>query len=137
MKKTFKEFLAPSGYSEGPMSLVTHNGILYKLDRIFELSVDLPVTMLPLEDLKWMLNVPGLVDDERMKKADSKVPIIVTPQNGQYVIIDGMHRVMKAMKAGEKAIGARVIFHDILAMAKLGANHPCIGNQGDLNPYFQ
>lgn len=141
MKQTFKEYLKPAGqeYSEGPMSLVTHNGILYKLDIIFHMSKDLPVTMVPLSELLWMLNSiePGSDDEKRVKKVDKKVPIIVTPQNGQYVIIDGYHRALKAQKDGDKDIPARIIFHDVLAMSKLGSNVAYIGNQGDLNPYLE
>jgi hypothetical protein len=138
MKKTFKEFLKPSGYSEGPMSLVTHLGVVYKLDRIFELSIDLPVTQLSLDSLKWLTDV-SITDPAREKNADIKVPIIVTPHNGNYVIIDGLHRAVKALKAGEKTIPARVIFHDILAMARFGSG-PSVGfasNVNDLNGYLK
>lgn len=138
MKQTFKEYLRPkNGYSEGPMSLVTHNGILYKLDYMFELSADLPVTLIPLDDLRWQ--VQNLQADEaRVNKTDIKVPIIVTPQNGQYIILDGTHRVLKALKAGEKSVPARVVFADILGMTRLGSGSDVVwaSNVDDLNPYL-
>jgi hypothetical protein len=138
MTQTFKEYLRPkNGYTEGPMSLVTHNGILYKLDYMFELSADLPVTMISLDDLRWQ--VENLQADEaRTKKADIKVPIIVTPQNGQYIILDGTHRVLKALKAGEKSVPARVIFSDILGMTRLGSGSDVAwaSNVDDINPYL-
>lgn len=133
MKKTFKEFITTAKCAVSPMSLINHNGILYKLDRIFELSIDLPVTNMPLDGLRWMRDAyPGSPDDiDKENKADLSVPIIVTPQNGEYIIIDGMHRVAKALKNGETTIKTRIIFHDILVQSKLGGQY-----QSDLNPYL-
>ena len=138
MKKSFKEFLTKPGYTEGPRSLICHNGIYYKLDRIFELSLDLPVTKMPLSNLQWLIDA-NTADPERLKNANINVPIIVTPQGGQYVIIDGYHRVVKALQAGEKFIQARIIFDDILAMSRQGSG-PSVGfasNVDDQKPYCE
>lgn len=138
MKKSFKEFLTKPGYSEGARSLICHNGIYYKLDRIFELSLDLPVTKMPLSNLQWLIDA-NTADPERLKNANINVPIIVTPQGGQYVIIDGYHRVVKALQDGEKFIQARIIFDDILAMSRQGSG-PSVAfasNVDDQNPYFE
>ena len=132
MKKTFKEYLAPTGYTEGPMQMVAYMGSMYVLDRIFELSINLPVTNISLEPLKWMLDSVEPKEEGKKKKAiDVNVPIIVTPHNGQYIILDGLQRAMKALRSGAATIPARIVFHDILAIAKFGTN-----NQGDLNGYL-
>lgn len=139
MKKTFKEYLKPAdgAYTEGPMSLVMHQGILYKLDVLFQYSKDLPVTMLPVADLRWQVeNVKA--DDARMKKADTKVAILVHPQNGKYIVLDGTHRLLKAIKAGEKSIPAKIVFEDVLAIARMGSGSDVAfaSNVTDQNDYL-
>lgn len=137
MKKTFKEFLSPPGvYTEGPMSIVLHQGILYKLDVLFAYAKDLPVTVLDVTDLKWQVNQTE--DEARMKKADLNVPILVHPQNGKYIILDGNTRLMKAIKTGAKTLPAKIIFEDILAYARMGSGPDVAwaSNVQDQNAYI-
>ena len=138
MKKTFKEFLKPAGLSEeGNLCLVSHHGALYKLDRIFELTIDLPVTKLKLDTIKFV--VSGEPDQKKVEAANKNQPIIVTPVAGSsgYYIIDGYNRVLKAIKDGDHEIQARIAFHDVLAMSRFGSG-PSVAfasNVGDQNPY--
>lgn len=139
MKKTFKEYLKPAdgAYTEGPMSLVMHQGILYKLDVLFAYTKDLPTTILNVQDLKWQVeSIQG--DEARMKKADVAVPIIVHPQNGKYIVLDGTHRLLKAIKSGAKTIPAKIVFEDVLAFARMGSgpNVPWASNVQDQNAYL-
>lgn len=108
----FKQFL--ESYSEGPSSTVTHDGHKYNLDCIFKLAETVPVESFDVAQLTWMLDAPWTPDDAK-REVDLSVPIIVTPWGiGQYVIIDGFHRVHRANEIGLTMIPARIIFHDIL-----------------------
>ncbi len=116
----FVEYLRDQSYQEGPTSTVTHDSIEYSLDRILELSRSLPATNFPISYLAWMVDGHLTKDDKkRIDSVDLTFPIIVTPWNNQYVIIDGWHRVVKATSAGLTHIPARIIFSDILALSKI------------------
>lgn len=138
MKKTFKEYLKPADgqYSEGPMSIVLHQGILYKLDVLFAYAKDLPVTMLDVADLKWQAN--AVEDEARVKKADLACPILVHPQNGKYIVLDGNTRLHKAIKTGVKQLPAKIIFEDVLSFARMGSDSTVTfaSNVTDQNAYI-
>lgn len=115
----FLEYLRDQNYQEEPTSTVTHDGAEYSVNRILELSRSLPATEFPIDYLKWMMGTkPTKSDKKRIDGVDLAFPIIVTPWNNQYVIIDGWHRVAKALEAGLTHIPARIIFSDILALSK-------------------
>jgi hypothetical protein len=82
-----------------------------------------PVVKLPIEPMAWqleqkvwgdwspkdVLEKPTLKkhaeNAKRIKEADLSYPILVTPKG---VIIDGYHRIAKAMQQGQKEIAAQV-----------------------------
>ena len=109
----FKQFL--ESYTEGPSSTVTHDGRQYKLDCIFKLADTIVVESFPVDRLKWMLDGSwSKKDEKRVELIDLSAPIIVTPWNGLYVIIDGLHRVHEAVKLGIEHLPAKIIFqHDL------------------------
>jgi len=116
---TVKQETKEPVYSEGADSLLTHNGATYQLDKLFELTRDLPVVRFPLDKLKWNVD-SGTPDPDRVDKADPSVPILVTHENGRDIILDGLHRSTKALRAGETSIPTRIVPADLLAQAKQG-----------------
>lgn len=99
-------------YKEGDRSTVTHNGIDYKLDPIFEMTHDRSISEVPLDKLTWILKYSDL-DPKRVAAAAPSVPIIVLRDHkaghtGQ-VVIDGIHRLAKAEKEGLKTIPVRYV----------------------------
>lgn len=96
-------------YSDG-------RGIWY-IDRLWELAAALPVEDLPISEVKvldevcWFSDVWGVkptcravIDHcRRIMDADLKYPVIVGP-NGD--ILDGVHRIGKAMLRGEATVRA-------------------------------
>lgn len=120
-------------YTEGPDSLFTHNGKTYPLDPFLEKSIDLPIKYVPLTKLSWVLE-KSHPDPERVAKADTKVPIlyVVTKEWG-YVVIDGLHRVAKAVTEGRSRIPAREIPKDWfneLSMESIGGTYQPVEYQG-------
>lgn len=77
-------------------STFTHNGNEYDLNTIFDISENyLPVT-LKISDLEWVLEYADIYED-RLNKADYTIPILVSILDGQFVVIDGVHRLKKAI----------------------------------------
>lgn len=96
-------------YQEGKNSTFTHNGVEYPLDPFIQRAAKQRVVQLRVKDIKWNLDGMNL-DAERVRRADPSVPILFTvdPDYG-YVIIDGTHRLAKAVQQGKYSIPAREI----------------------------
>jgi len=77
-------------------STFTHNNNEYDLNTIFDISENyLPVT-LKVSDLEWILEFTD-IDNDRLEKADYTIPILVSILDGRFVVIDGIHRLKKAI----------------------------------------
>lgn len=94
----------------------------YSVDMLIEITQNNKIENIPIEYLKWNLEekvwdnnaTPNMVlanpnkykkDMKRIKDADLKYPILI--YNGE--IIDGYHRLAKAVKENKKTIKARII----------------------------
>lgn len=54
-------------------------------------------------------NIPGSkTHRERVTEADLQFPILLTEKNGRWLVIDGVHRLVKAFEAGDKTITAKI-----------------------------
>lgn len=95
----------------------SENGLhAWDVDRLVALTADLPVEQFPLTSIReldtayWFggdtpPTVRAVVDHLRLvHEADPSYPIIVDPDGG---VMDGMHRVAKALLAGHATIAAR------------------------------
>lgn len=71
-----------------------------------------PVQNIPVDYVRDILI--NDLDKNRVKNSDLKYPIIVTKErNGQYgMILDGNHRLMKAIQNGHKYIKAKILYLD-------------------------
>lgn len=118
--KTFLEYLREEG-------LDSIAGVKYDDDNVYRYKVgDLVkhtksstlknLSMRHFKDIESQIhNVDPSARQERIKRADSSYPIIVmrhkvpgTPKH-QYQVLDGTHRVAKALAAGQKKIAARIV----------------------------
>jgi hypothetical protein len=121
------------------------NGQVYNVDKLIELSKKLPVISLPLELVVSNLEESRWSDEEndpesklpnfgarevlkfhekerkyeyhyqKTKKSDLSFPIII---DKDYVVIDGMHRLLKAFMEGYKNVKV-IIFKRLPIQAKL------------------
>ncbi len=108
----------------------------WSLERLWALS--LPEHELPLAELVWLLDLPwwrgdggrvfsvrpSEVDDgphlDRALGADLGCPVHVTRRNGRLVVLDGVHRLLKAHRLGSRTISAHVVPTDALASIAAG-----------------
>ncbi len=94
-------------------------------------ALDAPTTEIPIDMLRWHFSVPFLRTEHgyydltpfevlnepskhvaetlRVEKADLKYPIDIMLQNGRWVILDGLHRLMKAHRLGLPCVQVRKI----------------------------
>ena len=89
--------------------------LAWDVHRLVALSADLPVEQVPLSAVReldtayWFAGMPAtvraVVDHLRLvEAADLAYPIVLDPDGG---VMDGMHRVAKALLAGQTTIAAR------------------------------
>ena len=83
-------------YQEEDTSTFSQNGKVYNLNKLFKLTKNKPTQMFPVSSLKWILAYTT-VDIDRVKRADLEAPILVAKCNGSYVVVDGAHRLTKAV----------------------------------------
>ncbi len=105
-------------YDEPKVSTFTHDGRVYDLNKLLELSKDMDSDDIPLDQLIWVLDWDE-PDPKRVKKADLTAPILVTwwhddNQPSQLVVLDGLHRLARAEQLHHETIVGKYIRHDML-----------------------
>ncbi len=96
----------------------SHDGNEYDLKKVKEIVKNSPVRQLLVADLKWVLEYAD-VDAERLKTADTDNPVIATYRDGQWVVLDGAHRLSVALKEKTEELPGRVISKADLEDCKL------------------
>lgn len=101
-------------------------------EKVWQLNI--PVTEMDIEELTWHFDIPfhwhrggvynlksrDIIENpkehqeeyERTMKADMKYPIDIMKNKGRWLILDGLHRLMKAYTQGMKKVRVRVIPRD-------------------------
>jgi hypothetical protein len=118
LQSLLKESISLDEYEE-PNSTFTHNKQDYSLNKLFDLSENNPIAIVFIKDLKWQLQSATHTsrDEVRVSNADIKVPVLILPYNDRWVIIDGMHRLEKAMSSNLKVLPAKIITQEQLNSA--------------------
>lgn len=113
--KSFKEYLLET-YSEESDSTFQNGNDVYQLNIIFKLSEDIKPIAMKTNDLSWILKYTD-VDSKRVKSADISVPILVWKNKGQWVTVDGAHRLKKAMNEHKDIIHVKVLNDTLMQKA--------------------
>lgn len=115
-----------------PPRILTDVGLSMFVNTIKLRDLPLPITEMTIEKLLWHFNMPvwgkdgtddwnctpwevirkeeGTIEHQkRTEESDTIYPIIVTEKNSQYVILDGIHRLVKTYVSGGKTIKAKII----------------------------
>ena len=59
--------------------------------------------------------IPGSASQrKRVENVDMTYPILVIEKNGKWLIIDGVHRLVRAYLDGQKMISAKIITQDLV-----------------------
>ena len=95
-------------YQEEPTSTYTHDGKTYNVNAMLRQAEGLPIEQLLVSDLAWILP-HTTVQPERVTMANVSLPILATPWRGRLVVVDGAHRLARAVQLGMSTLSGRVI----------------------------
>ncbi|MCR4311058.1 MAG: hypothetical protein NUV54_00595 [Candidatus Taylorbacteria bacterium] len=124
-----------------PPRQLTDVGLNMFVDTVKLRELNLPIIDVPLERLLWHFDMPIWAKDntddwnltpwevirkkvgtsvhrERVAESNLAYPIIVTEYNGRLVILDGVHRLVKAHENGRTSIQAKLIPTDFLSLTE-------------------
>lgn len=95
-------------YREGPSSTVRHRGRIYSVDKMLSIVHGRPIALLDTQcqmDFVTTCLKPAMFDEERIEKAVLLYPVIyIEDRYFGYIILDGLHRLLKALRQGIKTI---------------------------------
>ena len=104
-----------------------------------------PIELMPVRELEWILDLPlwwdgghpfqlrprevlaepdrNRAQHARTREADLAIPVDVAWYHGRWVVVDGVHRLLKAISLGHTAVAAREVPAGALVRAvEAGAN---------------
>ena len=84
------------------------DGTQLTLQEVLTLSEDLPIEALPIEEVTTMRTVAYL-DQLRVNAADPSYPILIVEDTDRSWILDGNHRLQKAIDEGHTTIRAKIL----------------------------
>ena len=105
-------------YQEEPGSTFHHDGRLYDLNRVLALVADRPVQRFAVRDLAWVLD-HDTPDSERVSRADLTAPLLVAAWRNSLVVVDGLHRLARAVQDGVHGLPGRLVPRAILDACEL------------------
>ena len=104
-------------YQEFEPSTFTHNGKQYDLNIVFKCVDKNKVTKVAVSEITWVLPYT-VVDTNRVEKADLTIPILVTMDlKNRVTVIDGAHRLTKAVNENIISLPAKWVSKTILKKA--------------------
>lgn len=103
-----------TGYREEKGGTFEANGTKYDLNYIFAHVEKETIQEIAVDKLKWVLDHGPALNKDRVAQADLSVPVLVTKLDGQELVVDGAHRLTKAVEAGQKTIPYRRVSSAVL-----------------------
>lgn len=117
-------------YQEHESDTFTHNGRQYSLNKLFALTNSYPVENILVDDLIWIFEhskklvsgalvcgsceVHGYWHEKRVAGCDVTVPVLITKHSGKLVVLDGLHRLERAMELNLSEIPAKMVDEKLL-----------------------
>lgn len=97
-----------SNYQEGKSSTFTHLGVTYSVDDLIALTRAIAPIDKPVGLFTWIF-VYSRPDQARVNAIADRQPIIATLWEGKWVVLDGLHRLKRALDNNQKFIPVRVV----------------------------
>ena len=141
----FSRAAAPAqpSYREEPGDTFTHDGKRYDINCAFALADRLPVRHVAVAALRWIQEPPDggepPSDEGRIARADLAAPLLLTPWRGRLAVVDGAHRLARAVRDGVTELPARTITEADLAFCAAGQrfeNRVVEADEADEAPTF-
>lgn len=105
-------------YQEDSSSIFEHDGGMYSLNVALMVTQNKALQCFEVKDLSWVLEYTS-VCPVRKEKADLSAPILIAHWNNQLVVLDGAHRLAKAVDTGVTCLIGYLLSEQDLATAKL------------------
>jgi hypothetical protein len=109
-----------ASYKEGLESTFTHDGSTYRVDDAIEASRPSKTQKLPITDLSWITEYTK-TDPSRIEEANIRQPVLVTDWQGKKVVVDGAHRLAKAICMEKTYLPTRYV--DISKLEKIAVHN--------------
>ena len=91
----------------------THDDKVYDLTKLRILMRSEPTHIFKIKDLLWVLDY-DTPDEERVRNARLRWPLLVTKWNGKWVVLDGLHRLEKCRRKGIGVVPVKIVSSEIL-----------------------
>lgn len=111
-------------YQEEEGSTFESNGRVYDLNFIFREVAHLPILTIKVNRLKWVVDPKKPMDQARIDAADLEAPCLVVYTGGQELLIDGEHRLLKALQQHKPTLRYRRVSFQLLERALIRVNAP-------------
>lgn len=102
-------------YQEEPGGTFTHDGREYLLNPLLKFTDKIPVKEVPVSELEWIIGCSAENDGRDVDDRDISIPVLVANYNGKLAVIDGYHRLMKAIKLGKKTLPTKFVDDRLLS----------------------
>lgn len=117
MRKTLKDH-TDIVYQEESDSTAQSDGVEYNLNVLFQLVADQRIEQYKVSDLEWVMKYTK-TDPERVANADLQAPILVAKYKNKLLVLDGAHRLKRALKEHKEFLPGRMVSPDQLEIAKV------------------
>lgn len=110
--KAFEAYQEPGGTFES-------NGLTYDINILFLATDTAPVAYFRVADLQWVvdenIHAHNVLDElVRVEAADVNVPILVTTYEDRWLVVDGWHRLLKALALGYEFLPGKFVSEELL-----------------------
>ena len=97
-------------YQEEDSSTFIHNNIEHDLNKLLLISNNVPIEKIRTSELSWILKYTT-VDKKRVRKSDISFPLLITFDKieNKWVVLDGAHRLSKAVSENKKYLPVKKI----------------------------
>lgn len=95
------------------------NGEFYDINYLFKATQHEPVQYIDISELVWVLKYSDISDEERIQKADVSIPILVTKYRGKELVVDGLHRLVKATRSRMKTLPYKRVSKEIFEASRI------------------
>lgn len=100
----------------------THDDQEYDLDYVRKAARNLPRTLAKVEDLKWLLEECDWTTEDSKRYAYLGRPVFIVKWEDKLVVVDGYHRLHRAVRKGLEHLPAIYITDEIMKKARLNVS---------------
>jgi hypothetical protein len=98
---------------DAPHDTFTHNGKVYDLSKVRLLVRPKKAFLLHTSELIWVLK-HDVADEERVRMAKLRYPLLVARYRGKWAVVDGLHRLTRYHRKGITVLPVKQVTDEML-----------------------